>query len=107
MPDPSVAAPADAIDAVLARTGCRVDLAGGTLDLWPLGLFHRDAQTVNVAIDLPIAVRLTRRDRGYRVRQGTSQIDADDVAGLRAQPDTPRGGGRAPALTLPPVAAPL
>jgi len=30
----------------------RVDLAGGTLDIWPLYLFHEGAQTVNFAIDL-------------------------------------------------------
>src|SRR5574342_576722 len=28
----------------------RIDLAGGTLDLWPLYLFHPGALTVNVAI---------------------------------------------------------
>ena len=28
----------------------RIDLAGGTLDIWPLYLFHEDAQTVNMAI---------------------------------------------------------
>jgi D-glycero-alpha-D-manno-heptose-7-phosphate kinase len=33
----------------------RVDLAGGTLDIWPLYLFHEDAQTVNFAIDLHAA----------------------------------------------------
>ncbi len=30
----------------------RIDLAGGTLDIWPLYLFHEDAQTVNAAITL-------------------------------------------------------
>jgi D-glycero-alpha-D-manno-heptose-7-phosphate kinase len=30
----------------------RIDLAGGTLDIWPLYLFHRDAQTINAAISL-------------------------------------------------------
>ena len=30
----------------------RIDLAGGTLDIWPLYLFHPGARTVNVAIDL-------------------------------------------------------
>jgi D-glycero-alpha-D-manno-heptose-7-phosphate kinase len=30
----------------------RIDLAGGTLDIWPLYLFHPDAQTINVAISL-------------------------------------------------------
>ena len=33
----------------------RVDLAGGTLDIWPLYLFHDDPQTVNFAIDLRAA----------------------------------------------------
>ncbi len=35
-----------------AKAPTRIDLAGGTLDLWPLYLFHPGAQTVNVAIDL-------------------------------------------------------
>jgi len=30
----------------------RIDLAGGTVDLWPLYLFHPNARTVNIAIDL-------------------------------------------------------
>ena len=38
----------------------RVDLAGGTLDLWPLYLFlKRPAQTVNVAIDIMTHARIT------------------------------------------------
>jgi D-glycero-alpha-D-manno-heptose-7-phosphate kinase len=34
-----------------ATAPCRVDLAGGTLDIWPVYLFHPGAVTVNVAID--------------------------------------------------------
>ena len=30
----------------------RIDLAGGTIDIWPLYLFHPGAQTINVAISL-------------------------------------------------------
>ena len=30
----------------------RIDLAGGTLDIWPLYLFHDNAQTINAAITL-------------------------------------------------------
>ena len=30
----------------------RIDLAGGTLDIWPLYLFHEQAQTLNAAISL-------------------------------------------------------
>jgi D-glycero-alpha-D-manno-heptose-7-phosphate kinase len=30
----------------------RIDLAGGTIDIWPLYLFHKNAQTLNAAISL-------------------------------------------------------
>src|SRR5881227_407311 len=33
-----------------AEAPCRVDLAGGTLDIWPLYLFHPGSVTVNCAI---------------------------------------------------------
>lgn len=35
---------------VIVRAPVRADLAGGTLDLWPLYLFHPGARTINVAI---------------------------------------------------------
>ena len=35
---------------VQARAPARVDLAGGTVDIWPLYLFHPGAETVNIAI---------------------------------------------------------
>jgi D-glycero-alpha-D-manno-heptose-7-phosphate kinase len=41
---------------VAVTAPCRVDLAGGTLDIWPLGLLHRGSLTVNVAI--PTRVRM-------------------------------------------------
>jgi len=37
---------------VEARAPTRVELAGGTVDLWPLFLLHDDPVTVNTAIDL-------------------------------------------------------
>ncbi len=37
---------------ILVQSPTRVDLAGGTLDLWPLYLFTHGATTVNVAIDV-------------------------------------------------------
>jgi len=36
---------------ITAKAPCRADLAGGTLDIWPLYLFHANAVTVNVAVD--------------------------------------------------------
>ena len=39
----------------------RVDLAGGTIDIWPLYLFHPGASTVNFAIDLRASCRIETR----------------------------------------------
>jgi len=101
---------------VSARGWCRVDLAGGTLDIWPLGLLHDGARTVNVAIDLPVTVELTPAVRGYTVEQdGTlfAAQTADELAangatdligeilreleapplGIRVASGSPRGGG--------------
>lgn len=36
---------------VSAKAPCRVDLAGATLDIWPLYLFHDDVVTLNFAVD--------------------------------------------------------
>ncbi len=42
----------------------RVDLAGGTIDIWPLYLFHPGASTVNFAINLRASCRIETRDDG-------------------------------------------
>ncbi|CAN5805906.1 N/A [soil metagenome] len=58
----------------------RIDLAGGTLDIWPLYLFHAGAQTLNAAISLraycSIRPRADKRigivsdDNGMRIDAG-------------------------------------
>lgn len=51
-----------------ARAPTRIDLAGGTVDLWPLYLFHPGAVTVNAAIDLYVRVRvLPAKGSGIRL----------------------------------------
>src|SRR3990172_787720 len=40
----------------------RVDLAGGTIDIWPLYLFHPGASTVNFALSLRANCRIETRD---------------------------------------------
>ncbi len=42
----------------------RIDLAGGTIDIWPLYLFHEGAVTVNAAISLRAHVELDDRLEG-------------------------------------------
>lgn len=47
---------------ITSKAPCRVDLAGGTLDIWPLYLFHRDAVTVNFAVNRYTSCEITTRD---------------------------------------------
>ena len=48
-------------DAIVTTAPCRADLAGGTLDIWPLFLFHPGAVSVNVALNILTACRITPR----------------------------------------------
>ena len=45
-----------------ASAPTRVDLAGGTIDIWPLYLFHPGATTVNFALSLKTHCRIETRD---------------------------------------------
>ena len=83
---------------------CRVDFAGGTLDIWPLGLLHPGAATVNVAVALAVSVRLAPLARGYRVASDGGTWSADSIAALVARPETALVGRVAEALELPPCA---
>jgi D-glycero-alpha-D-manno-heptose-7-phosphate kinase len=59
----------------------RIDLAGGTYDIWPLYLWHEHAQTINAAISLRAHCTLTSR-RDYRVvlvsEDTDERVEADD-----------------------------
>jgi len=48
---------------IVTQAPCRVDMAGGTMDIWPLYLFHKNAVTVNFAVDRYTSCVLeTRKD---------------------------------------------
>src|SRR5437868_15542620 len=53
--------------AVEATAPTRIDLAGGTLDIWPLYLFHPGAVTVNCAIDRRAWCRVETGHTGVRI----------------------------------------
>lgn len=71
-----------------ATAPTRVDLAGGTIDIWPLYLFHPGATTVNFAVSLNATCRiepraddqiiLESRDRGVSFE--TSLAAVEDLA---------------------------
>ncbi len=49
---------------ITASAPTRIDLAGGTIDIWPLYLFHEHAVTVNAAISLRAHVEVADRPAG-------------------------------------------
>jgi D-glycero-alpha-D-manno-heptose-7-phosphate kinase len=48
-------------DQIFAQAPCRADLAGSTLDLWPLYLFHPGSVTVNIAVNIQTSCKITPR----------------------------------------------
>ncbi len=48
-------------DEILTTAPCRADLAGGTLDIWPLYLFHPGAVSVNIAVNILTRCKITPR----------------------------------------------
>lgn len=69
---------------ITAQSPCRVDLAGGTLDIWPLYLFHANAVTVNFAVDRYTSCELTTRPDSAIVLRSTDQ-KAEETFGSLAE----------------------
>jgi D-glycero-alpha-D-manno-heptose-7-phosphate kinase len=65
----------------------RIDLAGGTLDIWPLHLFFNNPPTLNAAIDLYATVEIsTRKDK--RIFLSSCDLGLDDnFSSLDVLPD--------------------
>lgn len=60
---------AKASSVITVQAPCRADLAGGTIDLWPLYLFHPGALTLNFALNILTTCRITpRADRRIHLR---------------------------------------
>lgn len=62
----------------------RIDLAGGTIDIWPLYLLHGGARTINLAIDLYARCRLETGGRGYTIesRDTGARVHAETLEEL-------------------------
>ena len=60
---------AEPISVYTTKSPTRVDLAGGTLDMWPLFNFVGGATTINLAIDIWTTAEIkTRNDRRIQIR---------------------------------------
>ncbi len=90
-------------DPVRAIAPCRADLAGGTLDIWPLGLLHPGAVTVNMALPVTVELEVDRDGERGRVihtatdgeiRVMTPECAARDLTAAIAFALAPDGGLR-------------
>jgi len=69
---------------ISAKAPCRVDIAGGTVDIWPLYLFHASPVTVNFAVDrYATCVLETRADARIVLRSRDLQAE-EEFASLDA-----------------------
>ena len=67
----------------------RIDLAGGTIDIWPLYLFHAGAQTINAAISIRASAVAEPRSDGRIVLTSLDTgvtVEAPDYEALRQEP---------------------
>ncbi|MCP4205035.1 MAG: hypothetical protein GY769_24265 [bacterium] len=85
---------------VSARTWCRVDFAGGTLDIWPLGLLHPGAVTVGLAVDIATQVVLRPSHGEYRLVTGATVRTTRDLAHWLVDPSTALVGHLVSSLEL-------
>jgi len=88
---------------ISASVACRVDLAGGTLDIWPIGLLHPGARTVNLAVTVRATATLSPLARGFVVRQGGHRVEGSSPAELRRDADAGLAALVAELHQLPPV----
>jgi D-glycero-alpha-D-manno-heptose-7-phosphate kinase len=82
-------------DAIETSAPTRIDLAGGTIDIWPLYLFHEGACTINAAISLRAHVQIEPRASGVEL----ISLDTDRRL-LVAHHSELAGGGDLPLLSL-------
>ena len=81
---------------VTASAPTRIDLAGGTIDIWPLYLFHPGACTLNAAISLRAHAAIEPRD------DGQIELISVDTGGhvLARESSSLDGSGELPLLSL-------
>ncbi|MCS6885441.1 MAG: GHMP kinase [Acidobacteriota bacterium] len=65
----------------------RIDLAGGTVDIWPLYLFHPGARTINFAVDLFARCTIVERSDDVVVitSKDTSEVVETTLEGLEQE----------------------
>ena len=89
-------------ESITASAPARIDLAGGTLDLWPLHVLHPGSCTVNVAIDRRAGCRVSTGSSGFLARSRDLGLErrAATAAELLGDPQTALVGSLLEALQI-------
>jgi D-glycero-alpha-D-manno-heptose-7-phosphate kinase len=102
--------------AVVSSAPCRADLAGGTLDIWPLGILHPGAITVNVAIPVRTELMVERNGLAGEVHHSeggdswqrlTTDVAETDLTAAICFALIPEGGLRVQVLSQAPIGSGL
>jgi D-glycero-alpha-D-manno-heptose-7-phosphate kinase len=72
---------------ITSKAPCRVDLAGGTLDIWPLYLYHDNAVTVNFAVNRFASCTLETRGDAKIVLRSRDLAGEETFPSLKALED--------------------
>ena len=74
-----------------ASAPTRIDLAGGTLDIWPLYLFHPGSITINVALDRRASCRVQTGINGVRLesKDTLEKVEGRDLSEVLARGGQP------------------
>ncbi len=70
---------------IITRAPTRIDLAGGTLDIWPLNLFFDHALTVNAAVSITVTATVSARTDGKILLESKDQgtrVEFDGVGAI-------------------------
>lgn len=69
---------------ISAKAPCRVDIAGGTIDIWPLYLYHNSPVTVNFAVDSYASCAIETREDSQIVLRSRDLEGHEEFASLEA-----------------------
>ena len=67
---------------IVSKSACRVDVAGGTLDIWPLYLYHANACTVHFAVDRYTTCDLRTREDSRIVLRSRDLVAQEQFGSL-------------------------
>lgn len=60
---------------IYIKAPTRVDLSGGTLDIWPLSCFYENAKTINFAINGYVKLKIKLKESNFIIKEGKNVFE--------------------------------